>query len=119
MMEKKCPGCGEHCIFITKPVYDGFDKVGESSTCAACGFEISSGSAPEVKTDPLAGLFSDADKPEKVEVFSEEDRPNFCHRCSHYVVNPFTQRCDLHQKEVSATDSCGDFVEEDEGESEV
>jgi len=42
-------------------------------------------------------------------VFGDDEYGRTCRHCRHYIVNPFTQRCDLHKKEVEATDFCPDF----------
>ena len=78
--------------------------------CTSCGFEYSS--EEEVpfkakKTDPE--IFTDADRPEKIEVFEDSENSRLCRYCSNYIVNPFTQFCAIHKKEVQATDTCPRF----------
>lgn len=110
-MFRKCDTCGEETLFTCEAVYDGFTKTGEVWTCSRCGTsrsavqETSGGTA-----DPLAGLFGDDDRPERVNLFDvEAETARSCRKCRHYVLHPFTQRCSLHDREVAATDCCPDF----------
>ncbi|MCF7848885.1 MAG: hypothetical protein K9M45_08555, partial [Kiritimatiellales bacterium] len=91
-------------------VYDGFTKTGERLTCSACGFEYASEAEVPFKAgkaDPK--IFTDADRSAKVEVFDEGENGRLCRYCSNYIVNPFTQYCSVHKKEVQATDTCEQF----------
>jgi hypothetical protein len=54
-------------------------------------------------------VFDESDRARKVDVFAREKRGQNCRYCGHYLVNPFTQRCALHFREVQATDCCDDF----------
>ncbi len=116
-MDQTCPGCGAFTLFVTEPVYDGFEKVGDRQKCTQCGHVLAE-TDPEIMVgEAKPGIFSDDELPEKPEVFDESDTPTFCRHCVHYIVNPFTQRCGLHDKEVQATDTCGDFEEKgDDGD---
>ena len=103
-----CPACGENSVLRREAVYDGFRKTGEKLTCFGCGHAF--GSESDVPyTDVRPRLFTDADRSAEVRVFSAEDELHTCRYCIHYVVNPFVQRCSLHQRLVEATDSCPDF----------
>lgn len=110
-MFTQCPVCKEETLFRTEAVYDGFQKVGEKRICTSCGTEqASAGGKSAPKPDPLAALFGDDARPEKLELFDvEAETGRMCRKCRHYVIHPFTQRCGLHDREVSATDSCPDF----------
>ena len=76
--------------------YDGFTLVGEIKTCAFCGYEFDE-EEPEIVKERPPGWVND-----KV-------LKKVCHRCRHYVINPFVQKCVLHDREVEATGTCGDF----------
>jgi DNA-directed RNA polymerase subunit RPC12/RpoP len=106
-----CSSCGKEVLFLAEPVYDGFKKTGEILTCPTCGFTADAApcsAAP--KADPLAALFGDDHRPETVDLFDvEAETAKSCRKCTHYVIHPFTQRCGLHDREVSATDCCSDF----------
>lgn len=114
-----CPACHNDTYLKREPVYEGFKKVGETLSCVDCGHVFENDDeAPEAKS-PLASIFSDDDRPQKVNVFAEGEQAQICRYCTHYVVNPFAQRCDHHNRETEATDSCSDFEkveEEDEAE---
>ena len=111
-MDKKCPACDTESFFIKEANYEGFIKIGEIEKCASCGHIIEvDESVKDMKPNPLASIFGDDERPGKVEVFDESDKPQFCRSCVHYIVNPFKQHCGLHNKEVQATDSCPDFDE--------
>ena len=120
----KCESCGAESFLKRSPQYEGFVKSGETLSCAACGH------AYEKEADvPFTGsrrpqIFTKDDQPKEVKVFHEDEKGKVCRYCEHYVVNPFTQRCALHLKEVQATDFCDDFsrkkeVEDDSGEQDV
>jgi len=118
-MLKFCSVCGEETLFVGEAVYEGFSKTGEVQRCTVCGTEAASESGASAKTkkpDPLAALFGDDAGPERVEVFDVEgETAQLCRKCAHYVLHPFTQRCGLHDREVSATDSCAQFTAKTEG----
>ncbi|MEX2606063.1 MAG: hypothetical protein WD708_01860 [Kiritimatiellia bacterium] len=113
-----CPICKEDTLAVTDSVYDGFKKTGERTRCGQCGHEFTSPSKTRgVRTvpahapnDPLAALFGDSREEEKLDLFDvEAETGRLCRRCAYYVLHPFTQRCGLHDREVSATDTCGQF----------
>ena len=100
-----CQVCGKATLIVRRPVFDGLKKVGERLSCSACGTEFTE---EEIE-------FVEKEAPK---VFSEEDGVKLCLHCAHYIVNPFTQRCILHGKEVEATDTCPDFVRREEKKKE-
>ena len=107
-----CRNCGADALLNREAVYDGFTKSGERLSCSTCGFEYSSeDNVPfkEKTADPE--IFTDADRSKKVEVFTEAENKRLCRYCAHYIVNPFTQFCATHKKEVQATDTCDNFLE--------
>lgn len=104
-----CPACGKDVLFTKETKYDGFTPVGEIRKCTVCGYETGDAPSAAPKADPLAGLFSDDDLPEKPQVFAGDENQTMCRYCMHYVVNPFRQRCMVHERDVDATDTCPDF----------
>jgi len=110
-MEIDCPTCAKPTLFIKEAVYDGFTKTGEVQKCTVCGHEIDSAAAQASASsaNQKPELFSDDDTPEVFRIEGQDDDMETCRHCEHYVANPFTQRCAHHNKEVSATDTCGDF----------
>lgn len=108
-LEMICRACGKDTIIRREPVYDGFKKTGERLLCSSCGHVYSGESDVPFKTAKKANIFTDADKARKVEIFREDEKGRTCRHCKHYLVNPFTQRCGMHFKEVQSTDSCPDF----------
>ena len=104
-----CTACGADTLLVRKPRYDGFTKVGEILTCASCNHEYPSEDAVPFKGRAEIKVFTDADRSAKVEVFHEDEKGRLCRYCANYIVNPFTQWCSLHKKEVEATDACPQF----------
>jgi ribosomal protein S27E len=109
-IEIKCPSCGKETFLKREPVYTGLKKTGEELSCAACGFHFASEEDVPFR-EQAAGpkIFTDADRSEKVQVFSESEGGRLCRYCADYVVNPFMQYCARHKREVQATDSCPEF----------
>ena len=108
-VEIACAACGQDALLVRKPKYDGFKKVGEELSCAACGHVYASEQDVPFKGAPKLNVFSDADRPGKVAVFGETEASRLCRHCISYLVNPFKQWCSRHRKEVEATDSCPQF----------
>ena len=105
-----CLHCGAETFLKREPVYEGLKKIGETLSCAACGYIFPSESEVPFKTHAAAPkIFTDADRSEKVAVFDEGENRRICRYCADYVVNPFIQFCSRHKKEVQATDSCPQF----------
>lgn len=116
-MLARCPSCNKDVLFVSEKQYDGFSVVGEILRCTECGGEQqASETAATKKADPLADLFSDADLEKNPQVFDGNENATMCRYCMHYVVNPFRQRCMVHEKDVDATDTCGDFEAADQDE---
>lgn len=105
----RCSACGEESVLKRTPKYDGFKKVGETLSCAACGQEYASEDDVPFKGPARPRVFGDDDAPKTVQVFGDGEKGRFCSYCRHYVVNPFTQRCSRHNRSVDATDVCADF----------
>jgi hypothetical protein len=116
-LEIVCTACGRDALVRREPVYDGFRKTGEKFVCAACGHAYESESDVPFKVARRPSVFSDEDRPRKLEVFGKDEKGRTCRHCRNYLVNPFTQRCGIHFKEVQATDSCGDFESRSAGKS--
>ena len=101
-------------------LYEGLTKIGESLSCSACGHVYPNEDAvPFLHDIPKAIVFTDADRSQNLNIFSKSETENLCRYCANYIVNPFTQFCALHKKEVQATDSCSKFSKrEDNSDSE-
>jgi hypothetical protein len=105
-----CRNCGADTLLKRDAVYDGFTKTGERLICSGCGFEYASEEDVPFKAQQVAPeVFTDADRSTKIEVFDEGENQILCRYCANYIVNPFTQFCALHKKEVQATDTCDQF----------
>jgi hypothetical protein len=107
-----CRNCGTDTLLHREALYDGFTKIGEKLTCAACGFEYPSEEDVPYKAkekDPV--IFTEDDRSAKIEVFDDAENKRLCRYCANYIVNPFTQFCSIHKKEVQATDTCSGFEE--------
>lgn len=96
------------CLLLRKPVYEGLKKVGEDLSCAVCGHKFASEEDLQPVEKQGQTVFTEADKSRKIEVFAQGEA-RICRYCAHYVVNPFTQWCGRHRKEVQATDTCSAF----------
>ncbi len=119
MMERKtveiiCPACGQESLLVRRPVYEGLKKSGETLQCAACGHVFASEEEVPYKATTSPTLFTETDRPAAPRVFDEGEQRRLCRYCAHYVVNPFTQWCGVHRKEVEATDTCDRFEERKE-----
>ena len=115
-VEIACPACGQDSLLKRAPKYDGFIKVGEILSCAACGYVFADeAQVPFRKKKPLAG-FERKNIPAPPKVFRDSEAARLCRHCMHYVVNPFLQRCARTHKEVEATDSCAQFEPKPEPE---
>ena len=105
-----CRNCGADTLLKREAVYDGFAKTGETLICSACGFEYTSeADVPFKSAKAELQIFTDADRSQKVDVFDEGENQRLCRQCANYIVNPFTQFCAIHKKEVQATDTCPQF----------
>jgi hypothetical protein len=105
-----CSACGADTLLVRKPKFDGFTKVGDALVCASCGHEYAAEAEVPFKGKTEVKVFSEADRSAKVEVFREDEKGRICRYCANYIVNPFTQWCGLHKKEVEATDTCAQFA---------
>jgi len=117
-VEIVCPQCGQEAFLIREPVYDGFAKVGERRKCSSCGYFFGDEEDPGYKRAEVLDIFDESDRTQKTEVFEDGERGILCRYCRHYVVNPFTQWCGLHRREVEATDTCDEFEKGDENSKE-
>ena len=114
-----CRNCEADTLLQREAIYDGFTKTGEKLRCSACGFEYAT--EEEVpfkvkKVEPV--IFTDADRSTAVDIFDEGESNNFCRYCANYLINPFTQFCSIHKKEVQSTDSCSQFEQAEEKEAD-
>ena len=109
-LEIICTACGADTLVRREPVYEGFKKAGEQILCASCGHAYASEEDVPYKQDSRPTIFTDADRPKDPQVFREDEKQVTCRYCRHYVLNPFAQRCDLHNRFIEATDTCPDFT---------
>lgn len=118
-LEIHCPGCQKESLLVREPVYDGFTRTGDTLKCMTCGHTFDDEESVPYVHRGDAGVFTDEDRPERVEVFSEGEAGQLCRYCAMYVVNPFLQWCSYHKREVQATDSCDQFVAKDEDDGDA
>lgn len=104
-----CTACKEESLLKREPLYEGFKKVGERLTCAACGHEYAAEAEVPFKQQAKPKVFDESDASRTIKVFRENEADRLCRHCRHYVVNPFLQRCGKHGRLVEATDTCRDF----------
>ncbi len=105
----QCTACGQESWVLREPLYEGFTKVGETFVCAACGHVYASEDDVPYVVSRGPALFTEADRTPAPAVFAEDEQKRLCRYCRHYVVNPFTQWCGVHKREVEATDTCDQF----------
>lgn len=106
-----CTACGAESLVVRQAVYEGFKKVGEEYLCAACGYVYpTEAEVPFKARDGKARIFSEEDRPQVPKVFAAGENRCMCRYCASYVVNPFTQWCSVHRREVEATDTCDRFT---------
>lgn len=109
MEDKKffmCPDCKERSFLKIKKEFDGFKAIGKRRTCGLCGYVFK-------KDEEICFL-------EEKSIFEDDgqDKKDFCKDCENYIKNPYTQKCLLHNKEVTAFDGCSDFLENKKEEIE-
>lgn len=92
----KCPSCKETSFIRVKKEFTGFKISSEKKTCALCGYEFTDNE--EIEYIEEKPLFKD-----------EGSEKKFCRDCQYYVVHPWTQKCTLSNKEVTALDTCNEF----------
>lgn len=109
-VEINCPACGGETLLMRQPKYDGFKRVGETLSCAACGHEFATEADVPFKAKREVNVFSAADRSKEIKVFEQDEKGRLCRYCRSYTVNPFTQYCSHHKKEVEATDTCPAFA---------
>jgi hypothetical protein len=105
-----CAACKADTLVRAEPVFEGFRKVGQRFVCVSCGHAYADEAQIPWKEKGKASVFTDADRSETVSVFREDEKGRSCRHCAHYVVNPFTQWCSVHRKEVQATEFCDRFA---------
>ena len=105
-----CPACRREAFVRRKPKYDGFKKVGEEISCALCHHVFASENEVPFQQKSKPSLFGAEDVPQKPKIFQGDENTRLCRYCAEYVINPFTQRCNLHRRDVQATDTCPDFA---------
>ena len=104
-----CSACGAETFLKRVPKYDGFKRVGDDLYCASCGHVYADEAQVPFKDPCRPRVFSADDAPRRPDIFRGDEKGRTCRYCRHYVINPFTQRCGLHNRVVEATDTCGQF----------
>ena len=95
------PFCKEQSFIRLEKEYDGFKVINQKKICALCGYEFKDDEeVPYIEEKPL---FND-----------ENEEAHFCRDCQYYVVHPWTQKCTLTNQEVTALDTCPEFVKREE-----
>ena len=114
-----CTVCGADTLVVRQPVYEGFTRVGDAYVCAACGHRYEQEDQVPFKTRAAGpAVFDESDRSPEPNVFASDEHKRLCRYCAHYVVNPFTQWCHVHRREVEATDTCDRFEPRDEAAGE-
>ena len=117
-VEIVCSVCGADTFVRRESEYEGFVKKGDVFICSACGHRYANEAEVPFKQKRAPLIFGDADKLKKIEIFRGDEKGKNCRHCTHYVVNPFTQRCGLHNKVVQAVDLCDRFEKAEEKKDE-
>jgi hypothetical protein len=93
----RCSNCHQETpLKIEKVFDDSFNLVGEKKLCSFCQFEF--------KTEEIPYVESKSQK-----IFDTKSERRICLYCKNYTVNPWTQKCMVWNKEVTATDTCEKF----------
>lgn len=108
-LEINCMACGAVAMLRREPKYDVFKKVGETLSCMDCGHVYATEDEVPYRRGGSRPLFGEEDKSKRPAIFDESEANRTCRHCEHYTVNPFTQRCGLHNRIIQATDCCDDF----------
>lgn len=108
-VEISCPACGRETLLLRRPHYEGFTRTGEDLSCAGCGHPFASEAEVPFKHRAQVNVFTESDRSREVKVFAEKEADRLCRHCANYLVNPFTQWCSRHRREVEATDTCEHF----------
>jgi len=116
MSEKKlgkirCPSCESEAFLMSKPRFEGFQKVGVVAYCSSCGHEFAEEERPPLLEEKNApkNILGERDPDPLPQILGKKEDLRFCMYCQEYVEHPFTQRCMKHLREVKATDTCPDF----------
>ncbi len=114
----QCPACNKEAFLRREPVYEGFQKTGETLSCVSCGHVFATEQEVPFVTSKKPQIFTAADRSAKISIFTSDEVGHNCRHCKHYVKNPFVQRCGLHQIEVAATDCCANFEAVSDGDED-
>lgn len=96
-----CPSCKEESFIRIKKDFEEFKIVSEHKTCGLCGYIL--------KDDEEINYIKDK------AIFNDDDneKNKYCKDCHHYMVHPWTQKCTLTNKEITALDTCSNFKQEE------
>ena len=105
-----CQNCKQDTLLKREPIYDGFNKIGTKFVCASCGFIFKNEESISFKISKnKKSIFNNEGYIKQKKIFDEDENNQLCRYCSFYLINPFTQYCSIHKKEVEATDTCDKF----------
>lgn len=105
-----CSVCSKDTLLKRESIYEGFKKVGEELSCAACGHIFQTeADVPFKEAKVTTSIFTDDDRTQPIQIFNADENSRLCRYCANYVINPFVQFCSIHKKEVQATDTCEKF----------
>ena len=105
-----CQNCKQETLLKREPIYNGFNKIGIKLSCTGCGIVFENEKDIMFKKSSTKKIiFTDEDYSKNVKIFDKNENNELCRYCASYIVNPFTQYCSVHKKEVQATDSCDEF----------
>ena len=92
-----CPSCQQKTPLKVEKVFDDhFNLIGEKKLCSFCKFEFQGEDIPIIHQKSQS-------------IFDPHAERNICQYCKSYVMNPWTQKCTLWNREVTATDTCEKF----------
>jgi predicted RNA-binding Zn-ribbon protein involved in translation (DUF1610 family) len=106
-----CPHCGQESFVKSKPVYEGFKKIGEELSCVNCGHVFKDEAEIPYKTKQSVINLTDTQNKKHLKILEDENNHKICRYCKYYVVNPFSQRCTYWNKQVEPSDSCENFTD--------
>lgn len=105
-----CINCNQDTLLKREPIYNGLKKTADLLLCASCNYRYQKEEdVPFKEIKKNIKIFNEDDKDKKIKIFNDGENQKLCRYCISYVVNPFTQFCSIHKKEVQATDNCEQF----------
>ncbi len=109
-----CPHCGENTVAKSKPVMDGWTRVGDMLVCALCGAELGAPEEPDGRgradaaAAQLAALLG-AETAPKIRLAPGSEHRRFCRNCRERIEHPFVLRCGRDGREIDPGGCCEHF----------